>query len=573
MSRSALSLSLVLGAVALQGCGDSASAPGATENDFCQGATRSTLAYLERVRSADPTTKDDRYGGTAVIGATSGIPAGMNALAANDYTAVQHQQFVNLMTLVTYAEDLTPEPYLAESWELNPDGTELTFALRRDVFWHDGEATDAHDVAFTYLRATDPRTAYPNAGYWDFYQKGEEGVEVLDDYTLVVRLTPHADFMEPWRTMGIMPEHLLGDVSPEQLSEHPFGTQCPVGNGPFVFVEQRPQDRWVFVANPGFPEGLGGRPYLDRLVYRIIPDETTLLVELFNRSIDVYVAPNPEHAQPILEDSALDLVRFPSRNYTFVGWNTRRPTLQDRRVRRALTLATDRQEILTGLVRDYGRIAQSGVPPFHWAYDPGLIETAHDPDAARRLLAESGWTDQNGDGFLESSDGTRLSISLKYNQGNRLRKDVAEVMQAQLARVGVEVLPEEVEWGTLLGQIFEPSARDFDGVVLSWVADFKLDESGLFHSGRSEEPTAMSGLTSAEVDRYLDALPDVSDRDEARELWREYQLALDREHPYTYLFFPERMAGVNRRLRDVRMDARGEWVGVRNWRIAVEDRR
>ena len=146
-------------------------------------------------------------------------------------------------------------------------------------------------------------------------------------------------------------------------------------------------------------------------------------------------------------------------------------------------------------------------------------------------------------------------------------------MQAQLADVGVEVVPEEVEWGTLLSQIFEPTSRDFDGVVLSWVADFKLDESGLFHSQRTDEPTALSGLASLELDELLDALQVVREREEALDLWREYQLELHEQHPYTYLFFPERLAGVSRRLRDVRMDARGEWVGVRDWWIAPEDRR
>jgi peptide/nickel transport system substrate-binding protein len=564
---------VTLGVTALCACGDAEAPDEAPHDSFCQEVLDRTDAYLEAARSAGSVPGGERQGGTAVVAAINDIPGGMNALAANDYTAVQHQQFVNLMTLVTYGEDLTPMPYLAESWEVSADGTELTFHLRRDVRWHDGEATDAHDVAFTYLRATDPRTAFPNSGYWDFYAKGEGGVEVVDDYTVMVRMTPHAEFMEPWRTVAIMPEHLLADVRPEDLSEHPYGTRCPVGNGPFVFAEQRPQDRWVFEANPGFPEELGGRPYLDRLVYRVIPDETTLLVELLNGAIDVYIAPNPEQAGPIQDDADLQLLRFASRNYAFVGWNTRRPTLQDRRVRRALTLATDREEIVSGLLRNFGQIANSGVPPFHWAHSPDLIDTSYDPESAGRLLDEAGWLDADGDGIRENAGGEPLRVSIKYNQGNRLRQEVAEVMQAQLSQVGVEVLPQEVEWGTLLGQIFEPSSRDFDGVVLSWVSDFKLDESGLFHSQRSEDPTAFSGLSSSEVDRYLDTLQVVTDRDEARTLWWEYQKILDREHPYTYLFFPERLVGVSRRLRGVHMDARGEWSGVKEWWIPVEDRR
>src|SRR5690606_7456460 len=157
--------------------------------------------------------------------------------------------------------DLDLQPYLAESWDVSEDGTELTFHLREDVVWHDGERTDAHDVAFTYVTVTNPETAFPNAAFWDRYVRGPEGVEVVDDFTVTIRLEPHAESLVARTTLGILPEHLLGDVEPASLAQHPFGTQCPVGNGPFVFTPHTPQERWVFDANPVFPEPLGGRPY------------------------------------------------------------------------------------------------------------------------------------------------------------------------------------------------------------------------------------------------------------------------------------------------------------------------
>jgi peptide/nickel transport system substrate-binding protein len=509
-------------------------------------------------------------GGTAVVGAINDLPGGMNAFAASDYSAVQHHQFVNLMTLIRYDEAFQPAPYLAESWTVEEDGSAVVFQLRDDVYWHDGEPTDAEDVAFTYLRMTDPATAYPNAAYWDFYVPGPEGVEVLDERTVRIRMQPHAEFLDPWRTVAIMPEHLLGDVPREELREHPFGTQCPVGNGPFVFVGQSPLEGWTFRRNDRFSESLGGPPLLERLIYRVVPDETTLLVELLNGEVDVYVAPNPSQAARIMEQEETELLRFPSRNYGFVAWNTRRPVLADPSVRRALTTATDREAIVQGLLEGYGSIADNGVPPFHWAFGVGPDGGPSDPERARDLLQAAGWTDRDGDGIREDADGRRLSISLKYNQGNQLRKDIAEVMQAQLGEIGVEVVPEEVEWGTLLGQLFEPEARDFDGVVLSWVVDFKLDESGLFHSEADTQPTGLAGLQSAELDALLDGLKRASDRVDAVNLWDEYLTVLDREHPYTYLFFPDRLAGVNRRLRGVTMDARGEWAEVRSWSISGE---
>jgi len=240
-----------------------------------------------------------RYGGTVVVGNIGEIPDGMNNHVSQGYTASQHQNFVNLVTLVQYDEDLNPTSYLAESWEVSDDVTEITFHIRDDVYWHDGELTDAYDVAYTFKRAIDPATAFPNTAFWTHYDQGPDGVEVVDSFTVKFRMRPHADFIDPWRAMAIMPEHLLKDVPSNVLSQHPYGTVCPVGNGPFVFVEHRQDASWTFQANPAFPAGLGGRPYLDRYVYRSITEQTTLLTELLTARLDVYIAPPPDHAQAI----------------------------------------------------------------------------------------------------------------------------------------------------------------------------------------------------------------------------------------------------------------------------------
>ncbi len=557
-----LALTLLLAA-----CGDEDGARdrSAASGEFCRNALAAVDSFMATV---EDTASGERYGGTAVIGSIGEISDGMNGLVSADYSASQHQSFVNLMTLVRFDEDLQPIPYLAESWEVNSDTTELTFHLRDDVYWHDGEITDAYDVAYTYRMATNPETGFPNSTFWAYYERGDEGVEVVDSFTVTFRMRRHAEYIDPWRTTTIMPEHLLGDVAPADLKQHPFGSVCPVGNGPFRFVSHRQDASWTFAANPAFPDGLGGRPYLDRYVYRIIPEQTTLLTELLTENIDVYLAPRPDQAQRIIDAPHLELLSFPWRGYVFVGWNSRQPQLSDTRVRRAITLGLDREEMVDALLQGYGTVANTGVPPFHWAYDPSIgEEITHDPDEARRLLEEAGWVDRDGDGVRENEDGLPLEISVKYNQGNQQRADIAEIMQAQLRDVGVRVQPRVVEWSTLLSQINDPERRDFDGVIIAWIVEFKLDDTDLFHSDKVEEAYGWSGTENEEMDRLLDSIPLVADRDQARELWREYQEVLIEEHPYTYLFFPERLDGVNRRLQDVIMDVRGEWFNIKDWWI------
>jgi peptide/nickel transport system substrate-binding protein len=212
----------------------------------------------------------ERYGGTVVIG-TFGDLQPMNRFVSSDYNTNMIQREMLFMPLVKFDERIEPVPWLAERWDtvrVAPDSLELTFQLREDIRWHDGEPTTAHDVAFTYQRLQDPATGFPNPAYFEYYHPD---AEVLDDRTIRFRLRAHAEFLEPWYLTPSMPRHLLESAAPSEMMNHPFGTREPVGNGPFRFVRRVPGQEWVFEANADFPDALGGRPYLDRVVWRYIP--------------------------------------------------------------------------------------------------------------------------------------------------------------------------------------------------------------------------------------------------------------------------------------------------------------
>lgn len=548
----------------LQACTPDEPAP---YSEFCSIVVPAMDAFMSSQGVvAPPAEEESRYGGTLVIGGPADLGS-MNPLTQTPFNAKQVQNFLVFSTLLSLDEGLrTYVPSLAESFNLSDDGTTLTIHVRPDVRWHDGSPVGAQDVAFTFERARDPATSFPNEQYWERYVSAR----VVDDLTVEFELIPHANPLDPWRATAIVPRHLLDDVPPGDLSSHPFTTQCPVGSGPFRFSERLEAQRWTFTANTAHATSMGGRPYLDRVVYRVIPDQTTLASELMTGAIDVFTDIGESVSQRIEDSDAADVVSFPGRTYVYVAWNTVRPQLADPRVRRALAHATNRTELVEALMGNAAVRADGPVIPIHPAYDPELLEgrPVFDPELARTLLEEAGWTDQDGDGVREK-DGLPLSFTVATNAGALEKEGAIQIMQAQLAQVGVEAIPQTREFATLISDLI---ARDFDAAVMTWTTDFTLDERNLFHSAEVDYAYAWTGITDPQLDSLLDALPQAPTAEVAKPLWDAYQLRLAEVQPYMYLWFARRSVGLHSRVRDSRMDARGDYVGIAEWWIPEAER-
>jgi peptide/nickel transport system substrate-binding protein len=508
-----------------------------------------------------------RYGGTAVV-AYQAEASSMNRFVSVDANALQLQNNVLFTTLIRYNEQLEPVPYLAESWDSasTRSGMILTFRLRDDVKWHDGVPTTASDVKFTFDRIKDPRTGFPRASLFALY----DSAAVEDSFTVTFYLKRHPGFIDPWRSVAPMPEHVLGDVSPEELGRHPFGTESPLGNGPFRFVEHRSGQRWVFEANQDFPAGLGGRPNLDRLVYRIIAEPTTRLSEFATGAVDVYVSVAPSQVAEIEAIPGARLLTYPTRSIVFINWNGRRQLFQDDRVRRALTLGIDRDQIIEVARNGFGQVASGPVPPFHWAYYSELEPLPYDPDSARALLDAAGWIDRDGDGVRER-DVIKASFELRTNP-DPTREDIMVLVQADLAEIGVAV-ELRVQEAQSLGADITSSERRFDAFVLGWETEFVLDDRVLFACSQLEGPYQWASYCNPRVDEILDQVTSMDDRSKAIPLWYEYQEIMQWEQPYTWLYYDVRPNGVRERVRDVRMDVRGNFINVQDWWIAPADRR
>lgn len=499
----------------------------------------------------------ERTGGTVVVAGRNDVMSA-NSLVSLDTESLQHQIYVLFVTLVRADEDFSPLPYLAREWTFSPDGNSVTFSLREDLTWHDGEPVTARDVAFTFRRVRDPETNYPNPAYFDAW----EAVEIVDEHTVRFTVRPTAYPLYGWTRLAIMPEHILGDVPPAELGTHPFGTTQPVGSGPFRFVERLPGDRWVFEANPDFPEDLGGRPYVDRYVYRAIPEDLALTAALRTGEVDVVLQPAPAELPRLAVDSAVTLIEYGAPEYDFIAWNSRRPIFSDAAVRRALTMAIDRGALVAALLEGHGDVAVGPVGPWHWAYDTSDRPIPFAPDSARAALATAGWGDADGDGILDR-DGQPFAFELFAAPRDKWQ-DIAAAVQANLKDVGIEMSIEIREPAAIAPLVFSPDRR-FDALLLGWSRDVPLDDRELWACDRIEQPFQFTSYCDAELDAVLDSMQVVADRGVLDALVDRYNDIMAEDQPYTFLYYADHVVAARVELRGAAMDSRGDWVSITNW--------
>ena len=504
-------------------------------------------------------------GGMAVVAVTSDFQA-FNPVVNTHATTDDVIRFMLFTPLIQYDEKLNPVPWLAQRWEMTD--TAVTFHLRNDVKWHDGQPVTAEDVKFTFDRAKDTTTA---SLIGSAYLGLVKSATVVDPYTIRFAFTaPHAQALDDFWWAPI-PKHLLQNTPGPQLASAAYNRQ-PVGSGPFKFTAWKPNETLTLEANPAFPAGLGGRPRLDRVIFRIIPEPTTMVTELVNGTTDVIGwTLQPDQAVQVQAQQGLTLKHFPSREFTYLAWNGTRPPFNDPAVRRAMGMAVDRPSIIKGLMRGFAVQASGIIPawsPMHTQAQP----LPFDPNAARQLLAQAGWTDTNRDGVVEKN-GRPLSFVLMVNTANRTHQDMAQVIQQQLKAVGAQVEVRTQEFQTMLRQF---KARDYDAVIANWSLDtFKVDPTPLFSCAESrvQNLANRTGYCNPRADALIEQGLRSTDAAQARQTWAQYSQILQQDQPVTFLFWSEDMAGLGPRLQGVQMDARSKLANVRDWWIPADRRR
>lgn len=463
--------------------------------------------------------------------------------------------------LVRTNKDLEVEGELAERWDVSKDELTITFYLRKGVKWHDGEEVTAEDVDFTYRYMIDPKT--PTAYAESFRQVRK--AEVVDRYTYRVTYDkPYAPGLLSWG-IWILPRHILEpawkagvDLRTTQQNRR------PVGSGAYRFVEWKTGEKVVLESNHDYFEG---RPYINRVVYRIIPDPSTIFLELKAKDIDMAgLTPIQFRRQteyPAFQ-KAFHRYQYLANAYTYLGFNLRDPRFQDKRVRQAIAHAIDKQEIIDGVLLGLGRQAVGPYKPGTWWYKADVKTFPFDPERAKALLAEVGWK-PGSDGILEK-DGKPFSFTIRTNQGNLVRQQTAEIIQRRLMAIGIDVKIHVVEWAAFLNTFIRK--RDFEAIILGWGLGTDPDQYEIWHSSKtgSEELNHIS-YSNPKVDDLLEAGRRTFDQARRKAIYGELQEIMAEDQPVVFLFVPDALSVVSSRVRGIEPAAAGISYNFTKWYV------
>jgi peptide/nickel transport system substrate-binding protein len=513
----------------------------------------------EPVRQAERGPGKPAHGDAIVLGSIA-EPSTLLPILASDSSSrdVAGQIYSGL---VRYDKNLKLEGELAESWDVSKDGLTITFHLRKGVKWHDGRPFTSHDVLYTYLVTIDPKT--PTAYAESFKQVKQ--AEAPDPYTFRVRYgKPFAPALESWET-SILPAHLLEgkDITKSALARQPVGT------GPYRFKEWVAGQQVVLESNRDYFEG---RPYIDRYVYRIIPDPSTMYMELKSGGLD-YMGLSPVQYQRQTNTpqflSRFNKYRYPASAYTYLGYNLRHPLFRDKRVRQALTSAINKDEIIQGVQLGMGQVAHGPYKPGTWACNPKVQDFDYNPERARRLLAEAGWREKNAGGILVQN-GKPFSFTILTNQGNAERLKTALIIQQRLKSVGVEVNIRVIEWASFLKNFIDKG--DFEAIILGWTIGQDPDLFDVWHSSKTgPKELNFIGYRNGEVDRLLEEGRGTFDMEKRRKAYWRIQDILADEQPYTFLYVPDALPVVNARFRGIEPAPAGIMYNFIKWYVPKEE--
>ena len=475
----------------------------------------------------------------------SSSPSRLNPILANDSASSEISDWL-FNGLFKYDKNGNPTVELAKSYNFETP-TKLIIKLREDVLWHDNVKLTSKDIIFTYEKIIDPKVF--NSIKSNFQEV--QSVKALDDYTIeVIYKNPYFKALETWM-VGILPYHLLKDEKDLMTSSF---NKNPIGTGSYKLKEFKTAQDIELIANENYFEGI---PKIDKILYQFLPDPNTSFLYLKQKKLDIGGLTPIQIDRQIDDDfkNKFTIIQKPSFAYTYLGFNLNNEKFKDLRIRQALSLAIDRQELVDILFFGYGKICNGPFLPDSFAYNEKIKPITQNIEKAKELLKELGYDENNP-----------FTFEVVTNTGNDTRINTAQILQYQLEKVGVKMTIRVMEWQAFLNTVVHP--KKFDAVILGWSLGLMPDAYPLWHS--SSDKLGGFNLVSyknEKVDKLIEDGINTINREELGKIYKEIFKIISDDLPYLFLYIPDGITVVNKEIKNVEPSFIGIMHNQKDWEL------
>lgn len=564
-----LALLMVVLMVTLTACGDSGSQSGVASN----GGGSAETAAAENQPAGDVAMD------TSVIIGQSSEVANLNPMI-QPRTPDSNVQCMIYSFLVMPDENLNYVGDLADSWDISDDGTVYTFHLKEGVKWHDGEDFNADDVVFTLTSLAAPTYNGGNdgrvmsiVGAAD-YQAGNadsiSGIKRVDDYTVELTLeAPNAAFLSNMYT-SILPEHILAGEDPGTWGQDDFNRN-PIGTGKYKFVEWKAGQYITLERNEDY---YGEKPSIKNVTVQF-GDDTTLIAALLNGEIDVLYNLAASEIENVEAMDGVSVYNYEQMTVSYIGLNQLVDSLSDLRVRQALSYGLDKQTLVDTIYGDGNAYVCDDVfPSNHWSHSENVTVYEYNPEKAKELLEEAGYTMNDSTGYYEK-DGQTLHLTYDMTSSTD-GKSIAALIQQQWKEIGVEMEVIEQDFATLAytkllpGEATEETtAESFQCYTLGFGVEADPEEyNEYFSTSTGAGSWNFIHYSNAEVDQLFKDQLLMTDPAERAECFHKIAELISQDIPWIPLYNKAGVAGLNDKVQNFVCDFRGITFQIEKWSIA-----
>jgi peptide/nickel transport system substrate-binding protein len=516
-------------------------------------ATGSPMAGFERVLAAQQ--MPDFAPGDSLVHSMAVVPDKLTPLISGDAASAEVQSYVLDSLADRDPVTLAWIPRLALSWKISDDQLTIDFNLRKGVTFSDGSDLTADDVVFTMDLERNEQIEAPRVRA---YLDKLDTVTKTGDYGVRFKFKePYFMSFETAATTAVLSKKFYSQFTPTDFNR---STGYLLGSGPY-----RLPDPTAWKPEPGKPITLvrnerywGPTPSFNSLVWKIIENPSAARTAFGNGETDSY-GPNPDQYDQMCADPQLVArtshfaIDRPNSGFGYIGWNEKvgrdgPPSLfADARVRRAMTMLINREEICKRILNGYATVNSGPFSPLTPQADPSIKPWPYDPAAAESLLKEAGFTRK--DSQLFGPDGKPFSFELMYRSQSQTQKRIVSLVKDSMAKAGIEVIDKPVEWSVLLGRIDD---RDFQAVTLGWTGGIEFDAYQIFDSkqmaGKGDD---FIQFADPALDVQIEKARAIVDDSKRMQVWHLVHQILHEDEPYTILEDSKDLEFVSGRLHNV----------------------